>query len=325
MSRRHARPRREPPSVLVYYPDAADAKAYAESVRVRRGGLRLSVCATPSEAATAIGETEILYAWKFPPELYPRASRLRWIQAMGAGVDWALVPTLPDDVVITRMPGIFGPWMREYVLGWCLWVTQRMHTYRAAQRERRWRADVVPERMAGKTIAVVGLGDIGRTIAATARAVGLRVLGVNRSGRAVRGIDRVYRLAGLPRALADADFVVLALPLTEATRGIVEARALAAMKPSAWLLNIGRGALVDEAALLDALRAGRLGGAVLDVFATEPLPAEHPLWTLDNVVVTPHISGPSTVAELAPIFNDNLGRWLAARPLRYRVDRARGY
>jgi phosphoglycerate dehydrogenase-like enzyme len=97
------------------------------------------------------------------------------------------------------------------------------------------------------------------------------------------------------------------------------------MKPTAWLINIGRGALVDEAALLEALRARRIGGAILDVFTTEPVPAEHPFWALDNVVVTPHISGPSTAAELAPIFNDNLARWLAGRPLRHRVDRGRGY
>lgn len=317
--------RRPPAHVLVYYPDAAEAKAYAALVRAPRGAVRLSVCATPAEAETAIADAEVLYAWKFPAELYARAARLRWIHAMGAGVDWALVPTLPSDVVITRVPGIFGPWMREYVLGWCLWVTQRMHTYRAAQRERRWRADVLPDRLAGQTLAVVGLGDIGRDIAAAARAVGLRVIGVSRSGRAVRGVERVHRLAGLPRALGAADFVVLVLPLTEATRGIVGASALAAMKPTAWLLNIGRGALVDEAALLGAVRARRIAGAVLDVFATEPLPAEHPFWALDNVVVTPHISGPSTAAELAPLFNDNLARWLAGRPLRHRVDRARGY
>jgi glyoxylate/hydroxypyruvate reductase A len=325
VSRRDARGRREPASVLVYYPDAAEAKAYAESVRVPRGGLRLSVCATPTEAAAAIGDVEVLYAWKFPSELYAQAPRLGWLQAMGAGVDWALVPTLPRDVVITRVPGIFGPWMREYVLGWCLWVTQRIDTYRAAQRERRWRAEVLPDRLAGKTITIVGLGDIGREVAGAARAAGLRVIGVSRSGRGVRGVERVYRLAGLERALTVADFVVLVLPLTDETRGLLGARALTAMKPTAWVINIGRGALVDEAALLEALRARRIGGAILDVFTTEPVPAEHPFWALDNVVVTPHISGPSTAAELAPIFNDNLARWLAGRPLRHRVDRGRGY
>ncbi|HXH84687.1 MAG TPA: NAD(P)-dependent oxidoreductase, partial [Candidatus Tectomicrobia bacterium] len=141
----------------------------------------------------------------------------------------------------------------------------------------------------------------------------------------VPGVERVYRTAALPRALAAADFVVLVLPLTPATRGLIGARELAAMKRDAWLLNIARGPIVDEAALVAALEERRIGGAVLDVFATEPLPPDSPLWSLPNAVVTPHVAGPSTPAELTPIFNDNLARWLAGRPLRHVVDRARGY
>ena len=317
--------RRAPVTVLVYYPDAGEAKAYAAAVHARHGQIRVVAASTPAEAKAVVADTEVLYAWKFPPELYPAATRLSWLQVMGAGVDSALVPTLPASVVVTRVPGIFGPWMREYVLGWCLSITQRTEAYRRAQRERRWRQEILPERLAGTTMTIVGLGDIGRTIAAGARALGVRVLGVSRSGRAVRGVDRVFRLSRLDRALTEADFVVLTLPLTNGTRGVLGASALAAMKPTAWLLNIGRGAVVDEAALLAALRERRIAGAVLDVFATEPLPAEHPLWGLDNVVVTPHISGPSTPAEITPVFNDNLARWLAGRPLRHVVDRARGY
>jgi glyoxylate/hydroxypyruvate reductase A len=317
--------RRAPVGLLVYHPDAAEARAYAALVRAPRGRVRVSVCATREEAAAAVGDAEVIYAWKLPPEIYPRATGLRWLQAMGAGVDWVVGPSLPAGVTVTRVPGIFGPWMREYVLGWCAWVTQRMETYRAAQAARRWRDDVLPDRLAGKTLAVVGLGDIGRTIAAAATALGMRVVGVSRSGRRIRGAARVYRAAALERALAEADFVALVLPLTDATRGLLGARALAAMKPTAWLVNVGRGALVDEAALVAALRERRIGGAVLDVFATEPLPADHPLWGLDNVVITPHISGPSTPAEIAPVFNDNLRRWLAGRPLRHVVDRAQGY
>ena len=312
-------------TVLVHHPDAGEAKAYAALVRAPRGRIRLSVSSTRDEAAAAIGEADVLYAWKFPPHLYARASRLRWLQAMGAGVDWALGPTLPPQVIVTRVPGVFGPWMREYVLGWCLWVTQRVEVYRGAQRERRWREEVLPERLAGKTMTVVGLGDIGRAVAAAAHGLGMRVLGVSRSGRRVREASRVYRLPALTRALAEADFVVIALPLTDDTRGLVGGRALAAMKPAAWLLNIGRGAVIDEPALIAALRERRIGGAILDVFVTEPLPPEHALWGLDNVVITPHISGPSTPPEIAPVFNDNLARWLRGLPLRHVVDRARGY
>jgi phosphoglycerate dehydrogenase-like enzyme len=174
-------------------------------------------------------------------------------------------------------------------------------------------------------MVVVGLGDIGRTIAAAARGLGMRVVGVSRTGRHVREANRVYRLPQLGRALGEGDFVVLVLPLTDQTRGLIGPAALAAMRPAAWLLNIGRGAVVDEAALVTALRERRIAGAVLDVFAREPLPPDHPLWALDNVVITPHISGPSTAPEIAPVFNDNLARWLARRPLRHVVDRARGY
>jgi glyoxylate/hydroxypyruvate reductase A len=315
--------RRSAETVLVYHPD--EAKAYAALVRAPRGRVRVTACATRDEAAVAVAEADILYAWKFPTDLFARAPRLRWLQAMGAGVDWALDPALPAGVTVTRAPGVFGPWMREYVLGWCLWTTQRMGFYRTAQGERRWREDVLPERLAGKTMLVVGMGEIGRAIAGGARALGMRVLGVSRSGRGVREAERVYRLPALGRAMAQADFVVVALPLTDRTRGLIGARALAAMKATAWLLNVGRGAVVEESALLAALTGRRIAGAVLDVFATEPLPPDHPLWRLDNVVLTPHISGPSTPPEIAPVFNDNLARWLAGRPLRHVIDRARGY
>jgi phosphoglycerate dehydrogenase-like enzyme len=244
---------------------------------------------------------------------------------MGAGVDWVLAAPLPDGVTVTRAPGIFGPWMAEYVAGWCLWVTQRMATYLEARAERRWIADVLPARLRGRTVLLVGVGDIGRVVARTLKALGARVEGVNTTGRAMRGVDRMHSTRGLTGALAAADFVVVLVPLTAATRGLLGARALGAMKSTAWLINIARGAVVDEAALLRALETNAIAGAVLDVFATEPLPAEHPLWKLPNAVITPHISGPSTVEEIAPIFNDNLGRYLAGRPLRHRVDRRRGY
>lgn len=312
-----------PLDVLVY--DGSEALRYARLVRAPRRRVIVHVASTPDEAAARIGEAEVLYAWKFPPELYPKAGRLRWLQVMGAGVDWALVPNLPRGVVVTRVPGVFGPWMVEYVLGRCLWTTQRMATYLSAQRRREWIQHVPPERLSGKTIAVVGLGDIGRQLARRARALGMRVTGVSRSGQAVPGVDRVHPVRALRRALADADFVVLVLPLTKATRGLIGAAQLSAMRPTAWLFNIGRGALIDEMALVQALERRTIAGAVLDVFATEPLPPEHPLWSLDNVVITPHISGPNMPEEIAPVFNDNLARYLAGRRLRYVVDRRRGY
>jgi len=308
--------------VLVYYPDPDEARAYAGFVRPPRG-TTIRCCDNPDDAAAAIGDTEILYAWGFPARLLARAPRLRWVQVMGAGVDRFLVPELPVGVVLTRAP-VFGPWMVEYVFGWCGWVSQKMETYRQAQRGHRWIA-TVPDRLRGRTLTIVGLGAIGRALARASRTFGMRVVGVSRSGRRVGHVDRVYRAADLRRALGMADFLVLALPLTPDTRGLIGERELAALPPSAWLVNIARGPVVREQALVEALRAGRLAGAILDVFDEEPLPPAHPLWDLPNVVVTPHVSGPSTPAEIGSIFNDNVRRYASSRRLAHVVDRRRGY
>jgi phosphoglycerate dehydrogenase-like enzyme len=311
-------------SILVYHPEPGEAQAYARLIKQPRPPFTVAVCATPADALPHIADAEILYAWNFPRDLLPRAVKLRWAQSMGAGVERLMVPELPRHVTVTRVAGIFGPWMAEYVLGWCLWVTQRTELFRAQQRERRWR-QVDPLRLHGATLCVVGLGDIGRTIARAARGFGMRVVGVSRSGKMVAEVERVHKVRDIRKAIATADFVALTVPLTGATRGLIGAAELAAMRPTAWLINVARGPVVDEAALLDALRSNGLGGVVLDVFDEEPLPQGHPLWEFGNAVVTPHISGPSTPDEIAPIFDDNLRRYVAGRTLRYVADRERGY
>ena len=355
--------RRAPARLLVYHPD--EAKEYAALIRAPRAHVAVTVCATPGEAADAVGETDIIYAWKFPPELYPSARRLRWVQGMGAGVEWVLVPGLPAGVTVTRAPGVFGPWMREYVLGWCLWTTQRMDIYRTAQQQRRWRQETLPERLGGKTMVIVGLGDIGRAIGAGARALGMRVIGVSRSGRSAREVDRVYRLRQLARALGEGDFVVLVLPLTEATRDLIGATALAAadglawlggpdrlnellagsdvvlvctplteatrgligaaelarMRPDAALINVARGPVVDEAALYAALRDGRIAGAAIDVWWDYPptnqgYASRFPFQELENVIMTPHVSGwtEGMLDARARVIAENVGRAARGEP-----------
>lgn len=313
---------RGPVSVLLYHPEAA--ADYARLVRAPRDRIRLHVASTREEAVPHLPEAEVLYTWGFPGELLPRAKRLRWVQIMGAGVDRFLTAPLPPDVKLTRAPGVFGPWMAQYTLGWLLWVTLRMEAVRQAQQARRW-APFNADRLHGRTLGILGAGSIGRAIARAARAFGMRVTGVTRSGRRVAGVDRVYGRGALRAFLREADYVVVVLPLTPETRGIIGEPELRAMKPSAWLVNIGRGPLVDEAALIRALQERWIAGAILDVFPKEPLPPEHPLWGLPNVVVTPHIAGPSTPEEIAPIFNANLRRYLAGRRLLGLVDRRRGY
>jgi glyoxylate/hydroxypyruvate reductase A len=306
----------------VYHPD--EAQAFARLIRAPRGRVRVRIASTPGEALTHIEEVEALYCWGFPPDLLPRARRLRWIQVMGAGVDGFLDAPFPPKVVLTRAEGVFGPWMAEYALGWLLWTTQRMETLRRAQRLRQWE-HVQPTLLRGRTLGVVGLGSIGRTIARAARAFAMRVIGVNRSGRRVPEAEKVYRRPALGEFLAASDYVVLAAPLTPETRGLIGDNELRAMRPEAWLVNVGRGALIQEEALVRAVHERWISGAILDVFLEEPLPAEHPFWSLPSVVVTPHISGPSDPAEIAPIFNENLRRFLEGRVLRGRVDIRRGY
>lgn len=315
-------PRRTPVSVLVYHP--SEAQVYARLVRAPRGQVCLRVAATPAEARAFIEEVEVLFTWGFPPDLLPLARRLRWVQVMGAGVDGFLDAPFPPRVVLTRAEGVFGPWMAEYTLGWLLWTTQRMEAFRTAQRAHRWEP-VPPTLLHGKTLALLGLGSIGRAILRVARPFGMRVIGMNRSGRPVPGVERVYRRPALRELLGEADYVVLVLPLTPETRGLIGEAELRAMRAEAWLVNIGRGALVQDDALVRALQERWVAGAILDVFAEEPLPSDHPYWSLPNVVVTPHISGPSDPAQIAPLFNENLRRFLAGRPLRGRVDRDRGY
>jgi glyoxylate/hydroxypyruvate reductase A len=315
-------PTRGPVTVLVYHPD--EAQAYARLIRAPRGTVRVRVAATPADALPHVPEMDVLYGWRFPPGLLPQAKRLRWVQVTGAGVDWLLGAPFPPKVALTRAEGVFGPWMAEYTLGWLLWTTQRMEAFRAAQRLHRWEP-VRPALLRGRTLGLLGLGSIGRAIARAAAAFGMRVVGLNRSGRRVPEATQVYARRQLAEFVAAVDFLVLAAPLTPETRGILGEAELRAMRPETWVVNIGRGELVQAEPLLRALRERWVAGAVLDVFPEEPLPEDHPFWGAPNLVVTPHVSGPSEPAEIAPIFNENLVRFLGRRPLRGRVDLKRGY
>lgn len=294
-------------------------------------GVEFRFC-TAADLAEAVQGAQILLLWDYfstaVRDVWARAQALEWIHVTAAGVDTLLFPELRDsEVVVTNARGVFDRPIAEYVLGAVLAHAKDSRTSFALQRDRHWRHRET-RGIAGTRALVVGTGAIGREIARLLRAAGMQVRG---AGRVAAGNDPdfgdVVASADLATEVGWCDHLVLAAPLTDATRGLVDAAALAAMKPDAHLVNIARGAMVVESALLDALARGRIGGATLDVFETEPLPADHPLWDAPNVTITPHMSGDvvgwrDTLAEQ---FVANLRRWLAGEPLHNVVDKERGY
>ncbi|MYS90746.1 MULTISPECIES: D-2-hydroxyacid dehydrogenase [Streptomyces] len=263
-------------------------------------------------------------AWPDNPEKAPR-----WVHASSAGVDSFLFPALVDDpgVVLTNARGVYDEPTAEYVLGLILALAKDFPGTWEHQRRREWRPRL-SDGITGRTVLVWGTGPIGRAIARLLGAVGMRVCGAGRKARTDDpDFGTVHGSTTLTAALGKADYVVLAAPLTKGTRGMVDASVLAAMKPGARLINVGRGGLVDEEALIDHLAAGRLAGAALDVFGQEPLPVESPLWDMPGVMISPHTAGETTSEReaLVEVFLDNLTRHIEGRPLRNVVDKRRGY
>jgi len=252
------------------------------------------------------------------------ADRLEWVQSSWAGVDHLCKPGLRRDYVLTNAKGVFGAEIGEYVMAWVFAHERQLFRMRKYQLEKRWRP--LGYRPASDIrLGIVGLGSIGRELALTARHFGIRVTGLNRSGKACEAVDEVYTAADMAAFLDGLDYVVLTLPATSQTRHLINAGTLKLMKPSAVLINVGRGNSVCEADLIEALRGGVIGGAVLDVFESEPLPQDSPLWLMPNVFVTPHTSAISFADEITQVFVDNYRRFIRGEPLRYVVDFELGY
>ena len=271
-----------------------------------------------------------------------RAPRLSWVHSATSGVERALTPaSLERGIVVTNARGVFSRPIAEYVMMMILAVSRRLPQLLELQRERTWQPLEGAE-LRDVTIGIVGLGSIGRAVGALATAFGCRVVAVRRSGDAGSSsigvdeegrplgaimLDRVGGPESLPELLAESDFIVLAAPLTPATEGMINAETLAMVKPGAWLINVARGRLVDERALLRALEEGDLGGAVLDTFRDEPLPAGSPFYDLPNVIVTPHTAWSSgrVLDRSVDLFCDNLRHFAAGEPLVNVVDPSAGY
>ncbi len=261
--------------------------------------------------------------------LLPLMPRLRWLHVAGAGVDSDLVPSVVEgDVIVTRTRGNHPRPMSEWVMMQILAVTKRLPEFMRAQTASEWRPLDVPYTISGRTLGIIGYGEIGQALAVRARAFGMRVVGLRRHPRPAAELDACYGPAQLDTLLAESDYVALLTPLTPETRGLIGAAQLAAMKPTAWLINLARGEVTDEAALLRALQDGTLAGAALDVFTEEPLPATSPFWRLPNVLLTPHNAGvkdPAVAAMAVDQFLENLGRYARGEPPRNQVDKRAGY
>ena len=253
-----------------------------------------------------------------------RLERLRWFHTFSAGVDAPAFQVLIDrGAILTNSTGASAPSIAQYVLAMMLYRSKPIETWRAQQAERQW-TQVPGSDLTGKTAGIIGTGAIGGEVARLAKACNMRTLGARRSPRRTRYIDEPYPLTRLHELLAASDFVVLACPLTSETEGLIGERELRAMKSDATLINVARGRIVQEPVLIRALSEGWIAGACLDVFAVEPLPDDSPLWSMPNVVVTPHNSGisPLNMDRAMTIFIDNLARLVAGKPMRNRVMRA---
>jgi phosphoglycerate dehydrogenase-like enzyme len=272
---------------------------------------------------------DVMIGWAGYPgltELPGSLPNLRWFQQIGAGADWLMKqPELANsDLILTSASGVHAIPIAEHILALMLTLSRRIHRFAQAQRDHQWRPRGRPGELDGSTIGIIGLGAIGQKTAEKARGLNMRVLGLRRDvSRSCEHVERIFAPPQLHELLAESDWVVLSASHSRQTDRMIGDAELDAMKSSAYLINIARGGIVDEAALIRALQAGSIAGAGLDVFEAEPLAENSPLWDMGNVIITPHYAGntPHYADRVVEIFSDNLRRYLAGEPLRNLVDK----
>jgi phosphoglycerate dehydrogenase-like enzyme len=282
-----------------------------------------------------IADTDVFIGWSLRPEQFVAAAKLRWIHSPAAAVHQLMFAELiRSSVLLTNSTGIHGPVVAEHAIAVLLALAKRLPRAMQYQAKREWSQDQLwhelprPREVADATAVVVGMGGIGHEFTVRAKALGMKVLAVRENpGKGPGGADAVYGPAQIGEALPHADYVLLCTPVTPATTGIINAARLRAMKRDAYLINVARGPLIDEPALLQALQEKRIAGAALDVFNEEPLPADSPFWSLDNLLITPHTAA---VTERLwerhyKLIVENLNRFLAGQPLLNEVNKQRGY
>ena len=279
------------------------------------------------ELTASIGDIEVLFAFRPPRGLWSGAKRLQLIQTIGAGVDSVLpAPDLSSTVRITNARGVHGLQMTEYALAMMLVFAKDLLQAIDNQQKKHWQWPS-PLSLEGKTCSILGMGTIGHVVAERAKQFGMRVIGTQREPKPSIHADEVLPPEQTEYALREADYVVVTLPLTPQTRNLLDETLLSTLKPEAVLINMARGGVVDEPALANVLRAGRLRGAVLDALAEEPLLETSDLWTTRNLIITPHMAGgvPDYLERVLAIFIENVRRLEEGKSLRNEVDRERGY
>ena len=293
--------------------------------------------ATGDAAKEAAVDAEVVVCGSIPPETLAATAHLRWIAYWSAGLDGKLSPAILErNLFLTNASGVHGPNIAEHVLMFMLMFTRRMEFHLRSQIAGVWNRDPAERRfgadeLAGQTLGIVGLGRIGEALTARAKAFEMRVIATKRNPKARYEAsivpDALYSPEDLPRLLAEADHICIAVPYSPETHHLINAEMLGHIRPSAYLYNIARGKVIDEAALIAALQSSRIAGAGLDVFEQEPLPADSPLWQMENVLITPHVSGitPHYFARFARLFAANLKRYLNQQPLQNLYDPTRGY
>ena len=296
------------------------ARRYPEVVRK----MTLTFCGSDEEREKGLASAEVFVAWRFPKEnLARRAPHLKWIQLTGAGVEH-LMPLnwLPPGVALSNCSGVHGPKVEESAMLALLTLHANIPAMMTDQRAHHW-GQRHSSLIGGKTVVVVGTGGLGSAVIQSARKLGLKVIAVNRSGEPHKLAERTVKVGKLKTVLPKADFVFLTPPVTAATRGMIGRAELAAMKAGSSIANFGRGALIDEPALIAALKSGHLSGAFLDVFAQEPLPADSPIWDTPNLFVSPHVladDADNYMPRNYDLFLRNAKRFMAGRSLMNQID-----
>jgi phosphoglycerate dehydrogenase-like enzyme len=304
--------------------------AYLDAIKAAGLADRVVVDSLPRKekpSAEQMARTEALMAYTVPPGLLPKMPKLRWAQAMTAGVEgWLSLPDLPPSLTLTCARGTHTESMPENIIGALFYVAKPYAAAVENQKHRKW-VHSVAQPLTGKTLGILGLGAIGEQVARIAATVGMRVIGTRRRPEAMANVAKILPAERTPEVLAESDFVLLLLPATPETDNFMNAERLAMMKPSAWLLNFGRGHTIKDDDLVAAVKTRKIAGAMLDVFRQEPLPADHPFWTTEGIIVLPHIGGPHPQRDkfVARLFVENLGRFLDGKPLKEVVDRKAGY